>query len=361
MNKQNYCIVAVDISNIAEMKHMKLIYSIVAFLLVFLGFIIGFYTFILSGKADDSESGNNYVPYRKEGLSGYKFINPLLDCEGSSSLIDTRIASIKHDISLAVAEEKKKSHIDEISLYYRDLNNGPWFGIDEDMPFSPASLLKVPVAMAIYDKAMKDPSFLSQEVLFGLHSEVPDMGYGENLPSIYLPPDIMPENTKYTLNDLTFRALAYSDNSAYFTILKAVDYEKLESIHTELGLVYPNDTTKDDYVSVRAYSSLFRVLYNASYLDREYSEKLLEILSSSTFTQGLVNELPAGTVVAHKFGIRGNDAASNQMQLHDCGIIYHPDSPYLLCIMTRGPELEPLADSISGLSKKIYDLVTDNY
>ncbi len=29
-----------------------------------------------------------------------------------------------------------------ISVYFRDLNNGPWFGINEKEEFSPASLLK---------------------------------------------------------------------------------------------------------------------------------------------------------------------------------------------------------------------------
>jgi len=28
------------------------------------------------------------------------------------------------------------------------------------------------------------------------------------------------------------------------------------------------------------------------------------------------------------------------VQLHDCGIVYYPETPYLLCVMTKGWNFE---------------------
>ena len=56
--------------------------------------------------------------------------------------------------------------------------------------------------------------------------------------------------------------------------------------------------------------------------------------------------------VAHKFGER---ELPNADQLHDCGIVYVPKHPYLLCVMTRGDSLTNLTTVIAGLSEVVYN------
>ena len=43
--------------------------------------------------------------------------------------------------------------------------------------------------------------------------------------------------------------------------------------------------------------------------------------------------------------------------LHDCGIIYHPEHPYFLCVMTQGPSIEMLEGVIARISEKVFDFV----
>ena len=83
------------------------------------------------------------------------------------------------------------------------------------------------------------------------------------------------------------------------------------------------------------------------------SEKALQILASADFHKGIVAGVPAGTIVAHKFGERAF-ADNNIKQLHDCGIVYSPSGPYLVCIMTRGASFEVLEDVIAGVSAILY-------
>jgi hypothetical protein len=65
--------------------------------------------------------------------------------------------------------------------------------------------------------------------------------------------------------------------------------------------------------------------------------------------------------VAHKFGEHRNATVSGEIaetELHDCGIIYYPEHPYFLCIMTKGENLPSLESVISSASKLVYTYVT---
>ncbi len=85
------------------------------------------------------------------------------------------------------------------------------------------------------------------------------------------------------------------------------------------------------------------------------SEKALEFLSDVEFTKGLVAGVPKNIAVSHKFGERSIIDSEDIKQLHDCGIIYYPDRPYLLCVMTRGKNLDVLTDNVRVISYLVYD------
>lgn len=61
--------------------------------------------------------------------------------------------------------------------------------------------------------------------------------------------------------------------------------------------------------------------------------------------------IPSDVKVAHKFGER---YYGDIKQLHDCGVIYYPENPYLLCVMTIGKDFEDLAEVISHVSDVVY-------
>jgi beta-lactamase class A len=126
----------------------------------------------------------------------------------------------------------------------------------------------------------------------------------------------------------------------------------------EIGVSFKGAEKSEDFISVKMYSSFFRLLYNSTYLNREMSEKGLEILSTTHFASGIPAGLPKGMMVAHKFGERGL-ANSQLKQLHDCGIVYFSKSPYLLCVMTRGDDFKKLSDIIKDVSSIVYKNVAE--
>ena len=122
----------------------------------------------------------------------------------------------------------------------------------------------------------------------------------------------------------------------------------------DLGIPVP-DGLHEYRINVKKYASFFRILFNASYLTKEMSNKALGLLSKADFDEGLVAGVPPGVPTAQKFG--ESKSPDNQKQFHDCGIIYYPNHPYLLCVMTKGNAYEKLAPAIRDISRSTFEEV----
>jgi beta-lactamase class A len=310
------------------------------------GFFLGNFT-----KSKDTATANATTEIKATELrsGGYKFINPLLECDNFSPSNDEAFAQMKGELESYISNIKGEGKASHVSIYYRDLNNGPAFGIDATSNYSPASLLKVPVMLAAFKKAESDPSFLKKKFLFDRHLD-------DVQPNI-LDTGLVKMGKSYTVEELMYKMIAYSDNDAKNLILINLPPNSIENTLVDVGLMVPDMTNQVDIMSVKDYASFFRMLYNATYLNRTMSEKALEILAAADFKQGLVAGVPDGIVVAHKFGERGF-ADNNIKQLHDCGIVYAPTGPYLVCVMTRGTSFDVLDDVIAGASAIVYKNLT---
>lgn len=276
----------------------------------------------------------------------YGFINPLLECEGSEEMISRELLSFKGKIEELIQGEIATKRIKFASVYFRDLNNGPWIGINEEEPFLPGSLLKIPVMIAYFKKAESDPSALSEKIVYDM--DIPPSGQ-------FRRPVIRLERGKeYTVEELIYRMIVYSDNDATY-LLQLHDRENLYGrTYVDLGIPVP-DGLHEYRVNVKKYASFFRILFNASYLNKEMSNKALELLNKADFEEGLVAGVPPNIQTAQKFG--ESKSPDNQKQLHDCGIVYYPKHPYLLCVMTKGNAYEHLIPAIRNISRSTFEEV----
>lgn len=282
--------------------------------------------------------------------SGYTFISPLLECEASEDMARSELAGFKSDLESRIVKLKSETNVKEISVYFRDLNNGPWYGLNEDVKFTPASLLKTPLMIALLKQAEEDSQLLTRTIVFS-----PELIDGSTLPEQTIEPSERLENgASYTIEELITRMIVYSDNEAMYILLKEIDEKTYDRVYSDLGLRLPNMTVSENYMTVKDYASFFRILYNASYLNKDMSEKALKVLSNTAFSGGLVKGVPSNITVAHKFGERAY-SDQNDRQLHDCGIVYHPRTPYLLCVMTRGDAIDRESTVIAEISKFVYE------
>lgn len=315
------------------------------------GLIIGLITssslwFLIVSKSKDT-------PLSQElREQGYRYISPLLECETFSSSDSILTKKTVKNINLLIDNYYHQGYLNEASVYFRDLNNGPWFAINEEETFNPASLFKVPILVAYLKQAETNPKILTTPLTLINNEEVASQEFNSAKP--------LESGKAYTTERLLTQLVIYSDNTVLETLAENIGQEYLEKTEADLGLKYSDPINGDYTVKVRDYSSIFRRLYNASYLNNEMSDKALETLSKVKFDRGLKAGIPQDVEIAHKFGERTFIDRYQQpleKELHDCGIIYHHKNPYILCVMTSGNDLLKQASFIKDVSKSVYEMV----
>jgi beta-lactamase class A len=279
-------------------------------------------------------------------ITSYTFVNPLLECEHFHPAGGAFHVQLRSRLQRFVDSARRSGRVSHISVYFRQLNDGPWIGIDENHEYSPASLLKVPLMMAVLREAEANPALLDQRMEFAAATS-PDV-------SVTFRDEQIEPGKSYTVNELVTRMIRYSDNEAAQLLGRLVGAAAVERVTSEIGVGKPGENLSGNVVSVREYAAVFRVLYNATYLSRAMSDKALGILATSTFAYGMRRGLPDDVRVAHKFGERSLSDSVAQ-QLHDCGIVYPGASPYLLCIMTQGSDPASLAEAMGNVSRMVFE------
>jgi len=333
--------------------HRKIFLFALLVIIFFIGALLGF---LFKSKIDKNTIDKIQKTHQlRLGYDASELINPLLACDTSEGIDDQELNPLKNKLGNLISEQKKNNLAGRVSVYYRNLNNGHWTGIDENDRFVPASLVKVPLLFAYMKKAESDPKILDQTYVYNNADE-------DSQQEVQKPPTPFIKGKEYTVNELLFRMIAYSGNNSHVILAQAIDQNFLKKVYNDLSLPYSDfelSSAIDNSISPKTFSTFFRILYNASYLNYEYSQKALEFMTNSTFKDGLAAGLPEYIKVAHKFGERTvHDNATGQVyfrELHDCGIIYNSTDPYLLCVMTQGDNFENLKSVIKNISSLVYN------
>jgi hypothetical protein len=147
--------------------------------------------------------------------------------------------------------------------------------------------------------------------------------------------------------------LRYSDNRSAWLLYQDLRPEEVDDVLDGMDAT-SEATGRGNHVSAHGYSGFLRVLYNAAYLNKEMSERALDLLAHQEFPVGLVAGVPAGVAVASKFG---ESVGPDGVELHEFGIVYHRGGPYILGVMTRGRDLARQAGVIRAVSALVYQQV----
>lgn len=288
-------------------------------------------------------------------LGGYRFAAPLILGDANPNKDSHQLAALKNKVQHTLDQEVKNKNIDISSVYFRDLNAGNQININPREKYFPASLIKVLYLSTYYKQAESNPGILSQT----LPVSVPfDINTKQEI-KVKNPVKI---GDSYSVSQLIERMITSSDDNATFALFRDINVETLTSLTHALKLkLSPTEDAGQDYITAENYSYLFRVLYNATYLHSESSDKALELLTTTDFNDGLVAGLPAGTVTAHKFGLATYEDANKAVykrEMHDCGIVYYPGHPYVLCVMTKSSAGVSRAEAaIKDISAAVYQEV----
>ena len=312
-------------------------------------------TAVATGVVGGDNKHMGKVDYLTQNNLDYKFIKPLLDVEFASQEDSLRQFPIQRKIKSLVEEEIAKHQDVSVGFYFNDLANAGWFGVNEDEKFIPASLLKLPMLIAYYKLQETETDLFEKQITY----QGKDFNLDRNTVEAS---NIQPGNT-YAVKQLLRTMIVDSDNNA-LELLYEFRKDVLKDVFEDLQVPLPDSRSEiatEDFLSPKEMAKFYLVLYHGSYLRKADSDEALQLLSEVKYKDGLVAGVPSELLVSHKYGERKFTIANGDVhdEFHDCGIIYYPNNPYKICIMTKGKDLgvEKASAIISNLSKIVYEQI----
>lgn len=230
------------------------------------------------------------------------------------------------------------------SVYFEYLPTGVSISINATEEFHQASLFKLPVVMAYYNqlenmKEKDDPLVTIQQK--DLDSEFGDLwrkGVGY----------------KIKLSDAIKLALTESDNTAIKLVVPRITEQNFNEVYSALDIDLQTDK-EGAIITTKGYSSILKALYFSSVLEEQDSQYILGLLTKTKFVDKLPAGVPQNIPVAHKIGVFNKNGGDEAYM--DCGIVYLPNRPYILCMYSRSDE-QTAREKMRAISKKVYDYVS---
>lgn len=281
----------------------------------------------------------HYNPYEKYQTE-YSYIDFSRNFIGQEYYL-SNLQPLRDSLNSYVATEKEKGNI--VSIYFEYLNTGGNISINQDLRLLPASLNKLPVAVAVM-KNVEDGKWQLDDKLV-LSADDIDEKYG----SLYREDP----GTVFTIEYLLKALLQQSDNTALNIFLRNLDVRESYQVLDELGLQELFD--RNGSITAKEYSRLFRALYTASFLNRESSQFLLDLLTQTHFNEFISQALPPDVPFAHKFGLNKDFRVYS-----DSGIIYLAHRPLLLTVLIQRTNGET-EDDLLEVERMMKDITTAIY
>ncbi|MCF8245097.1 MAG: class A beta-lactamase-related serine hydrolase [Saprospiraceae bacterium] len=281
--------------------------------------------------------------YTIQRLKGFQNIQPVVSVGPQEESV--KLQPLKNELEGLIDSLKKTGDVSAVSIYLKNFKRGRWISINADNEFHPASLMKVPLMLAVLKKAESMSGMLEKKIVYKKQPGKKMFGQHFQGPSIV-------EGGTYSIHDLIYYCAANSDNQATHALETNVDLSKVINLFEDIGLPKPDMQNGDYTISARDFSSFMETIFNAGFLSPEYSEYAAEMLGNSSFKEGFSKGMPANTKMWHKFG-EWTRPESQEAELHESGVFFVDGKPYLLTVMTRGKDLDKLTtvlQKIAGLT-----------
>lgn len=319
---------------------------------ILIGFLIGFglATAVIPFLLNKSIKDQSRELSHDNISSKYPFLARRIFADNPSDLI----------INFTDLRNEVKSYINaqdiRIGFYFEYLPTGLSIGVKEQDAFYRASLVKLPIIMKAY-KLIEEGKIDKGEILPITREDI-DQGYG----------DLWKQGkSEISISEAINLALTTSDNTAFRVVNRRVDEEielsgnQVEQAITEVYqyLDIPLDERgATESITPKNYGSILKSLFFSAYLSYDNSYEILDQLSKSKFTNWMSSPIPSNIPVAHKTGTFDIEKSIYSVQ-SDCGIIYYPNRPYLLCVMVNSDNIEDSLVHIRSLSQIVYSYVKD--
>lgn len=252
-----------------------------------------------------------------------------------------------------------------VGVAAHDLQTNETLLINERISMHAASTMKLPVMMEIFRQAEVKKLGLREsiEVKNKFYSMVDGSMFSLNKMDDSDEEVYNRIGQTMTVLELVEHMITRSSNLATNLLIERVKAEQVNTLMRDLGA---NDIeVRRGVEDIKAFQAginntttaydlmvLLKLIAEQKFLSKRASEKIVEILSSQHFNDGIPAGLPQTVRVAHKTG----DITKHK---HDAGIIFLPNrKPYVVVVLTKGiAEQKRSSKLIADISRAVYQTI----
>jgi len=237
-------------------------------------------------------------------------------------------------------------------VYAQDIKGGYGYGVNPDETFFGASVMKIPLMVAVFRKI--DEGEFSLNDSFETESEDWAGGAG------WL--QWQEAGTSHTVEDYVYLTLTQSDNVATNALLRLVGGpEYVNEVARSLGaldtVLYQKVTSEraavpalDNRTTPRDMATILAKVYAGEAVSPESSQKMVEIMYQNDLQSSLKDGLPEDTSAANKGGwlYKVYDEAA---------IVWHDHNPYVVAIFSKhgSEDVEVGKALLKGISESVWE------
>lgn len=245
------------------------------------------------------------------------------------------------------AFEKEKEAVEGIlvplrgryGIYFQDLNSKQGFNINGAEKFTAASLMKLPVMLALYRQA--EAKEINLDLVYHLQAGDKRGGAGSL-------------GGRPVGFEISYRKMAelmgqQSDNTAYNILSRILGKTRIQTTIDLLGM--KNTSYEEGMTTPEDMAIFFDILYKSDLISEKSREEILSFLTNTIWEDRIPVGVPKEIRVSHKIGTEVG-------VINDAGIIFAP-KPYILVIMSEEANEIEAKKALPEISKRIYEQVED--
>ena len=240
------------------------------------------------------------------------------------------------DLRKNVLEKFLKEEKGSYSIYYKDLNTGEEFGIDENKVQTGASLNKLPIVAFLYSEAGKGKQDLEDQIVVQ-KADIQDYGTG----SIRY----KGAGKSYSLKTLTKLALEQSDNTAAYVLALRLGRDKIQEYARSMGLVATN--MENNQTSAKDMGIILDAIWSGKVTNTALKLELMDFMRNTDFEDRLARNIKNAKIY-HK-------PADGTGFVHDVGIIEDGKRIFILSVLaSEVTNVEKTKETIGKMASFIY-------
>ena len=253
--------------------------------------------------------------------------------------------------ALQEIEDYAEDYDGTAGVYAQDIKGGYGYGVNPDETFFGASVMKIPLMVAVFTKIDEGEVSLNDS----FETESGDWAGGAG----WLQWE--EAGTSHTVEDYMWMMMTQSDNVATNALLRLVGgpayvNEVARSLDAPDTFLYQKVTSEravvpalDNRTTPRDMATILDKVYTGEALSPDSSQKLVEIMHQNELQSSLKDGLPEDVEAAKKGGWL--------YKVYDeAGIVWHEDRPYVVAIFSKhgSEDVEVGKALLKGISKGIY-------